>query len=304
MNKIINVPYDISISTKKKLEKLLWVDNIPKNIKIIEKTKNIDVVLKNIMLQIGATSDILNIKCVVLCGPTGVGKTKFLNHLKKNFNLETINMDTMQVYDYISVGTGRTNLQNTKGSYMYGIYNPNKEFHIINYLIDTFISIKNIIKNGKMPIFEGASKSLLDVIIRIFPNLIIFGIKAINNDNIVSNITKRISKEFMINAIKELSEYIIKKKINYNSPVLKKNWVVYNLIISSFSKKQLTNSNFIENISSNDCIDELTKKCVKYNIKLHKLQYKNLSKIKKIIWFSNDVKSIEKLNKKFIELTN
>ncbi len=299
-----SITIDIPPNIKKQIEELLWFNNTPSKFKIAinSNVTFLDIVLKQIMVQIGTDASILNTKCIVLCGPTGVGKTKFLNYLKSNYKIETINMDTMQIYNYISVGTGRTDLSNTKGSYVYGTYDPNKEFNIIDYLSDVFISIKKINSYGSIPLFEGASKSLLDIIMRIFSNVIIFGIKAVNDENIVSNITKRISKDFCYNSIKELSYHIIKGHINYDSPVLKKNWVVYNLIISSLTKKQLLNKQFIKNIDDN-FINKLTKICVKYNIKLHKAQLKRLSKIKNIIWFTNDEKSIKKLEQKFIEFT-
>ena len=297
-----SITINVSLKIKKQVEELLWINNTPKKFKfsINSNATFLDIILKQIMVEIGADASILNTKCIVLCGPTGVGKTMFLNYLKLNYNVETINMDTMQIYNYISVGTGRTNLASTKGSYLYGTYNPNKPFHILDYLSDVFISIKKINSHGSIPIFEGASKSLLNIIMRIFPNVIIFGIKAKNNENIVSNITKRISRDLCYNAIKELSYHIIKKNINYNSSVLKKNWVVYNLIISKLTKKQLLDPEFIKNINEKFII-KFTKTCVKYNIKLHKEQFKRLSKIKKIIWFKNNENSIKKLEKKLIK---
>jgi len=286
---------------------LLWLDRNPDNLKIVVHNKPIlDVVLRQIMLQLGADLTLLNTKCFVICGPTGVGKTKFINNLKEKYNVETINMDTMQVYSTISVGTGRTNLANTKGSHIYGTYDPNKEFHIVNYLEDVFKAVKQINANNNVPVFEGASKSILSVLMRIFPNLVIFGIKAVNEQNIVDNITKRISTEFVKDALIELSSALQNKQIKFASPVLTSNWVVYNLLITNFSSKELMSPNFKENIELPENvkrIESLTTKCVKANIRLHKQQIKNLLRMPNIIWFKNDIDSVKLLEKQYVKLS-
>lgn len=290
-----------------KVYNLLWLDRSPEKIKIaINNRPILDIVLTQIMLQLGADLNLLNTKCFVICGPTGVGKTKFINNLKEKYNVETINMDTMQVYSTISVGTGRTNLANTKGSHIYGTYNPNKEFHIVNYLVDVFKAVKQITENKNVPVFEGASKSILSVLMRIFPNLVIFGIKAVNDQNIVDNITKRISTEFVKDALIELSNALQNKQIKFTSPVLTTNWVVYNLLITNFTSKELMSAKFKENIEMPENIkriESLTTKCVKANIRLHKQQIKNLLRMPNIIWFNNSVDSVKLLEKQYVKLS-
>jgi hypothetical protein len=230
-----------NISTQKDVYKLLWLDRNPNVSKIkLENIPLLNITLRNIMMMnFGASSDILDMKCFAICGPTAVGKTKFINHLKNKYNVEIVDMDTMQLYKGISVGTGRTNLADTKGSHIYGVYNPNIEFHIIDYLIDVFIAFRKIKNNGNIPIFEGASKSLLDVLMCIFPNLTVFGIKAKNKKNIIERVSLRISRDFVVNSILELSELLRNNEINYNSPVLLNNWVVYKILVSSLSKSEL-----------------------------------------------------------------
>ena len=299
----LNVPDNVY----NKVYNLLWLDRSPEKIKLtINNRPILDIVLTQIMLQLGADLTLLNTKCFVICGPTGVGKTKFINNLKEKYNVETINMDTMQVYSTISVGTGRTNLANTKGSHIYGTYNPNKEFHIVNYLVDVFKAVKQITENKNVPVFEGASKSILSVLMRIFPNLVIFGIKAVNDQNIVDNITKRISTEFVKDALIELSNALQNKQIKITSPVLTTNWVVYNLLITNFTSKELMSAKFKENIEMPENvkrIQSLTTKCVKANIRLHKQQIKNLLRIPNIIWFNNSVDSVKLLEKQYVKLS-
>ena len=167
--KIVSVPKE----ALPKISELLWLNRRPTKVNLIlnDNTTVVDASLRDIMFQLGADSKLLQTQCFAICGPTAVGKTKFINALKEKYNIETINMDTMQVYSEISWGTGRTNLATTKGSHIYGVYNPNKEFHIIDYLIDVFKAVRSINAKGKTPVFEGASISLLTVLSHIFQNL-------------------------------------------------------------------------------------------------------------------------------------
>ena len=43
----------------------------------------------------------------VICGPTGVGKTKLSVSLAKHFNGIVVNADSMQVYKDLNIGTAK-----------------------------------------------------------------------------------------------------------------------------------------------------------------------------------------------------
>lgn len=46
-------------------------------------------------------------KIIVICGPTGVGKTGFAIELAQRFNGEIIGADSMQIYKYMDIGTAK-----------------------------------------------------------------------------------------------------------------------------------------------------------------------------------------------------
>jgi len=297
--KTVSVPKEVL----PQVSELLWLNRKPLKVKLVlnDDTTTLDTSLTQIMFQLGADNDLLQTRCFAICGPTAVGKTKFINALKDKYNVETINMDTMQVYGGISWGTGRTNLATTKGSHIYGVYNPNKEFHIIDYLIDVFKAVRTINANGNTPLFEGASKSLLSVISRIFPNLVIFGIRAVSDSNIIEKITKRISLELIKNAVTELAKEIQAKRIDPTSSVLRDNYMVYNLILTQFSRKELMDKTIKRRLDKDlsEKVNALTINAVRENVRLHRNQLKNLLKFKQIIWFTNDDDSIKKLEKMY-----
>jgi hypothetical protein len=168
-----------------------------------------------------------------------------------------------------------------------------------------FKAIKQINSHGNTPVFEGASKSLLHVINRIFPNLAIFGIRAPNYEKIVERITLRISRQLIADAIIELGSLLRNKMIRYNSPVIVDNWVVYNIIVSNLSRAELVDKALPEKVNSvlASRVDSITTKSVKANIKLHLMQLKNLERIPGVKWFTNDDKSIELLEKQYVKFT-
>lgn len=296
----ITIPEEFSDT----IGELLWLDNRPTHIRInTHNEPGVNVTLRDIMIRLGATNELLNTKCFAICGPTGVGKTKFINMLKEKYSAEVINMDTMQVYDLISIGTGRTNMATTRGSHLYGIYNPNSLFHILDYLMDMFLAFKAIKENGHPIVFEGASKSLLDVILRIFPNITVFGIHATSEDNIVSNITKRITDKVLIRVILELSELIKTNKLAFDSPVIRNNPEVYSLITQVFTETQLKDDSLHDKLlhEHSPRVSQLTSDTIAKNIELHKAQYRRLQSIPRIMWFSNEDSSIGLLERNFAE---
>ncbi|MBF0204540.1 MAG: tRNA (adenosine(37)-N6)-dimethylallyltransferase MiaA, partial [Desulfamplus sp.] len=46
-------------------------------------------------------------KIIVICGPTGIGKTGFAIELARRFNGEIIGADSMQIYKYMDIGTAK-----------------------------------------------------------------------------------------------------------------------------------------------------------------------------------------------------
>jgi len=74
----VSVPEEFSET----IGELLWLDVRPNHMLFnLHKAPGVNVTLRNIMIRLGATEELLNTKCFAICGPTGVGKTKFINML-------------------------------------------------------------------------------------------------------------------------------------------------------------------------------------------------------------------------------
>lgn len=53
-------------------------------------------------------------RIIVICGPTGIGKTSFSIALAKAFDGEIIGADSMQIYKYMNIGTAKPDAEEMK----------------------------------------------------------------------------------------------------------------------------------------------------------------------------------------------
>lgn len=80
-------------------------------------------------------SDKLKPKIVVICGPTGVGKTSAAIEVAREFNGEIINADSMQIYKYMDIGTAKAtpDEQARVKHHMIDIVDPDEPFDAAMY---------------------------------------------------------------------------------------------------------------------------------------------------------------------------
>ena len=74
-------------------------------------------------------------KVVVICGPTGVGKTSAAIEIAGEFKGEIINADSMQIYKYMDIGTAKSTLdeQSRVKHHMIDIVYPDESFDAAMY---------------------------------------------------------------------------------------------------------------------------------------------------------------------------
>ena len=96
---------------------------------------------------------------IVICGPTGVGKTKLSIELAKKLNGEIINADSMQTYIGADIATAKIKEEEKEGinHYLFDINNIEDMYTIYDYQKDARAKIKEIEKKGKTPILVGGS---------------------------------------------------------------------------------------------------------------------------------------------------
>ncbi len=84
---------------------------------------------------------------VVICGPTGVGKTKLSIELAKKYNGIVINADAMQVYKDLNIGTAKIKEEEKENipHFLFNICDVSKNYTVYDYQQD----LRKIIKKYK-----------------------------------------------------------------------------------------------------------------------------------------------------------
>jgi len=120
-----------------------------------------------------------NQKLLVICGPTGVGKTSLAIQLAKKFNGEIVSADSRQVYKGMDIVTGKDLAKNSRfhlvsrwnlinlhvGFYevdevkvwLYDIVKPDYRFSVADYKECADSVIEDILNRGKLPIIVGGT---------------------------------------------------------------------------------------------------------------------------------------------------
>ena len=96
---------------------------------------------------------------VVLTGPTAVGKTKVSIGLAKAIGGEIISADSMQVYEYMDIGSAKIRPEEMQGvpHYLIDDLKPWDEFHVVRFQQMAKNAMEQIYANGHIPIVVGGT---------------------------------------------------------------------------------------------------------------------------------------------------
>jgi tRNA dimethylallyltransferase len=97
-------------------------------------------------------------KCIVLYGPTAVGKTDFSLELARKINAEIINMDVGQLYEPVSIGTAKPDWKNSDVvHHLFDVLKDPRNFTVVEYVLRVKQLFSDIWQKGKMPLLVGGS---------------------------------------------------------------------------------------------------------------------------------------------------
>lgn len=98
-------------------------------------------------------------RIIVICGPTGIGKTSFAIKVAKEFNGEIIGADSMQLYKHMNIGTAKPDKDELKQArhHLIDFLDPKDDFDAGKFVKMADKAIEDIYLRNKLPIIAGGT---------------------------------------------------------------------------------------------------------------------------------------------------
>ena len=111
--------------------------------------------------------------CVIILGPTAVGKTAIGLAVARTFNGEIISADSRQTYRHLDIGSGKDLADYAESEagpavpyHLIDITELPAEYNVYNYQQDFYKAFKDITGRGNLPVIVGGTGMYLDAIVR------------------------------------------------------------------------------------------------------------------------------------------
>lgn len=113
----------------------------------------------------------MSYNCVVILGPTAVGKTAVGVAVAHHFSGEVISADSRQTYKGLDIGSGKDLCEyEVDGQpvpyHLIDITTLASEYNVFNYQTDFYKVFQDITSRGKLPVIVGGTGMYLDSVIR------------------------------------------------------------------------------------------------------------------------------------------
>ena len=143
---------------------------------------------------------------IILTGPTAVGKTDLSIKIANDLNAEIISADSMQIYEYMDVGSAKVTKEEMRGvtHYMIDEVKPDYNFSVSEFQKRADKYIDEIISKNKLPLITGGTGLYL--------NSLIYNMdfaKSNANDKLREKLRLELEEngiDYMHNKLKELDE--------------------------------------------------------------------------------------------------
>lgn len=99
------------------------------------------------------------LSAVVVCGPTGIGKTSFAIELARRFKGEILGADSMQLYRHMDIGTAKPTAEEQAAvkHHMVDVVEPDEHFDAEMYAHMAYARIVSLAGNGILPFIVGGT---------------------------------------------------------------------------------------------------------------------------------------------------
>ena len=97
--------------------------------------------------------------CVVIMGPTAVGKTDFSIRLAQEIRGEIINFDSVQLYKYLDIGSAKPTPRERAmvPHHLFDVLYPDEPFDAAEFVVRAASIAKGLLKRGRVPVFVGGT---------------------------------------------------------------------------------------------------------------------------------------------------
>ncbi len=112
--------------------------------------------------------------CLVLVGPTAIGKTELSLTLARRFDCEIVSVDSMQVYRHMDIGTAKASLVERAEipHHLIDIVDPDHPYDAACFARDGLQAVRKIHARGKIPLLTGGTGLYLRALFEgIFPGV-------------------------------------------------------------------------------------------------------------------------------------
>lgn len=98
-------------------------------------------------------------KIVVICGPTGAGKTAFAIQLAQAVQGEIIGADSMQIYRQMDIGTAKPTPEEKAAvlHHLVDVADPDEDFDAAKYARLAHSAVTDVVSRGKVPFVVGGT---------------------------------------------------------------------------------------------------------------------------------------------------
>jgi len=96
---------------------------------------------------------------LVICGPTGIGKTGAAIDTARTFGGEIVSADSMQIYRYMDIGTAKPTAEEKAAAvhHLVDIVNPDEDFDAAQYAEEARKVIAQLHQQGIVPVVAGGT---------------------------------------------------------------------------------------------------------------------------------------------------
>lgn len=100
-----------------------------------------------------------SIPLIALVGPTAIGKTGLVLELAERLGAEAVNLDSMQVYRRMDIGTAKPTPEERRrvSHHLLDQVNPDEEYNVRRFIVDAERACLDIGERGRVPILTGGT---------------------------------------------------------------------------------------------------------------------------------------------------